>query len=146
MLVVVSIQMSHQHRKSWHLGVLVQVLAHLHSLDMSYHVSRETGSLSRAIDRGTRGINFILSSMIFNVVPTALEVLLVSGILAYKCGPATAALSVGTMLVYTVFTFNMTAWRTQFRVEMNKMDSKASTRALDALINYETVRACPLNQ
>jgi ABC-type transport system involved in Fe-S cluster assembly fused permease/ATPase subunit len=106
---------------------------------MGYHVARHTGSLSRAIDRGTRGINFILSSMIFNVVPTALEVLLVSVILSYKCGPATAALSIATMVVYTWFTLSMTAWRTQFRVEMIKMDSKASTRALDALINYETV-------
>jgi ATP-binding cassette, subfamily B (MDR/TAP), member 7 len=117
-----------------------QVLTHLHSLDLSYHVGRQTGGLSRAIDRGTRGINFILSSMIFNVVPTALEVVLVSGILAYKCGPTLAALSVATLISYTWFTFRMTAWRTQFRVEMNKMETAASTRALDALINFETVR------
>lgn len=118
----------------------MQVLAHLHDLDLSYHVNRQTGGLARAIDRGTRGINFILSSMIFNVVPTALEVVLVSAILAYKCGPALAVLSIGTLATYTWFTFNMTAWRTQFRVEMNRQDQRGSTRALDALINYETVR------
>ena len=117
-----------------------QVLAHLHELDLSYHLSRQTGGLSRAIDRGTRGINFILSAMVFNVVPTALEVVLVSGILAYKCGPTFAALSVATLAAYTVFTFQMTAWRTKFRVDMNKMEAAANTRALDSLLNYETVR------
>lgn len=116
-----------------------QVFEHLHSLDFTYHVGRQTGGLARAIDRGTRGINFILSSMIFNVVPTALEVLLVAGILAYKCGPPLAALALATLAAYTWFTFTMTAWRTQFRVRMNKMDAKASTRAVDALLNYETV-------
>jgi ATP-binding cassette, subfamily B (MDR/TAP), member 7 len=121
-----------------------QVLSHLQDLDFSFHVGRQTGGLARAIDRGTRGINFILSSMIFNVAPTAFEVLLVAGILAHKCGPALATLTIGTLAAYTWFTFTMTAWRTQFRLEMNKMDNKASTRALDALINYETVpyRTC----
>ena len=118
----------------------MQVLEHLQSLDLSYHMNRQTGGLSRAIDRGTRGINFILSSMIFNVVPTGLEVLLVSGILAYKCGPMFAGLSIATLAAYTWFTFTMTAWRTQFRVEMNRSEAAASTRALDALINFETVR------
>lgn len=117
----------------------VQVFQHLNNLDHAYHVGRQTGALGRVIDRGTRGINFILSAMIFNVVPTALEVLLVAGILAYKCGPPLAALTIATLGAYTWFTFTMTAWRTQFRVQMNKMDSAASTRAVDALINYETV-------
>eukprot|EP00892_Ulva_mutabilis_P004061 jgi/Ulvmu1/2026/UM120_0022.1 len=117
-----------------------QVFEHLHGLDFTFHVGRQTGGLARAIDRGTRGINFILSSMIFNVVPTALEVLLVSGILAYKFGPPLAGLALGTLGAYTWFTFTMTAWRTQFRVRMNKSDAKASTRAVDALLNYETVR------
>lgn len=116
---------------------------HLHSLDFTYHVGRQTGGLGRAIDRGTRGINFILSSMIFNVVPTALEVLLVAGILAHKCGAPLAGLALATLVAYTWFTFTMTAWRTQFRVRMNKMDAKASTRAIDALLNYETVRSRP---
>lgn len=123
----------------WTPGPAAQVFEHLHSLDFTYHVGRQTGGLARAIDRGTRGINFILSSMIFNVVPTALEVLLVAGILAYKCGPPLAALALATLAAYTWFTFAMTAWRTQFRVRMNKMDAKASTRAVDALLNYETV-------
>ena len=124
-------------------GGHTQVFEHLHSLDFTYHVGRQTGGLGRAIDRGTRGINFILSSMIFNVVPTALEVLLVAGILAHKCGPPLAGLALATLVAYTWFTFTMTAWRTQFRVRMNKMDAKASTRAIDALLNYETVRSRP---
>lgn len=117
----------------------MQVFLHLNSLDYEYHVGRQTGALGRMIDRGTRGINFILSAMIFNVFPTAVEVVLVAGILAYKCGPPLAALTIATLGTYTWFTFTMTAWRTQFRVEMNKMDAAASTRAVDALINYETV-------
>jgi ATP-binding cassette, subfamily B (MDR/TAP), member 7 len=115
------------------------VFQHLHNLDFAFHVGRQTGALGRVIDRGTRGINFILSAMIFNVVPTALEVLLVAGILAYKCGPALAGLTLATLGAYTWFTFAITAWRTQFRVQMNRMDAKASTRAVDALINFETV-------
>jgi len=120
-----------------------QVFSHLHTMDLAYHLGRQTGALSRAIDRGTRGINFILSSMIFNVVPTALEIALVAAILGAKGGPALAAITVGTLGAYTVFTFVMTAWRTQFRVQMNKSDSEGSSRALDSLINYETVRVGP---
>lgn len=116
------------------------MLGHLLELDLSYHLGRQTGALSRAIDRGTRGINFILSAMVFNVVPTALEVALVSGILAAKCGAPLAALTIGTLAAYTWFTTALTAWRTQFRVRMNRTEAEASTRALDALINYETVR------
>lgn len=118
----------------------MQVFEHIHSLDLAFHLGRASGSLARVVDRGTRGIHFILSSMIFNVVPTALEVLLVAGILAYKCGPPLAALTVGTLGAYTAFTFGMTAWRTRFRVQMNKMDAEAGSRSMDSLINYETVR------
>ena len=81
---------------------------HLHDLDLAFHVSRQTGALSRVIDRGTRGINFMLSSLIFNVVPTFLEVALVSGILAVKCGPVFAGLTAGTIVAYAIFTFAIT--------------------------------------
>ncbi|KDD74120.1 hypothetical protein H632_c1554p0, partial [Helicosporidium sp. ATCC 50920] len=117
-----------------------KVFGHLHALDLSFHLSRQTGSLNRVIDRGTRGINFILSSMVFNVAPTALEVSLVAGILAYKCGPSFALLTATTIGAYTIFTFKTTAWRTQFRRDMNRAESSASTRAMDSLINYETVK------
>ncbi|KAK9803861.1 hypothetical protein WJX73_009688 [Symbiochloris irregularis] len=117
-----------------------KVFGHLHSLDLKYHLSRQTGALNRIIDRGNRGINFILSSMVFNVVPTALEVTLVAGILSYKCGPAFAALTAGTLGLYTAFTFKTTAWRTRFRQTMNKADNDATTKATDSLINYETVK------
>lgn len=116
------------------------VFQHLHQMDLSFHLSRQTGSLGRVIDRGTRGINFILSSMVFNVVPTALEVSLVAGILAWKCGPALAALTGGTLVVYTVFTFTVTQWRTRFRVAMNKADSDGGNKVVDSLLNCETVQ------
>jgi ABC transporter ATM len=121
-------------------GVANKVFTHLHGMDLAFHLSRQTGAVSRLIDRGTRGINFILSSMVFNVVPTAFEVALVAGILAYKCGPAFAGLTAGTIVAYTAFTFSITQWRTRFRREMNRAESQASSRAVDSLINYETVK------
>lgn len=117
-----------------------RVFTHLHQLDLSFHLSRQTGAVSRTIDRGTRGINFIMSSMVFNVIPTALEVSLVASILAYKCGSSFAALTAATLGCYTVFTFWVTKWRSQFRKEMNKAESQASAIAIDSLINYETVK------
>ena len=117
-----------------------RVFSHLHLLDISFHLNKQTGSVSRIIDRGTRGINFIMSSMVVNVIPTALEVSLVSGILAYKCGAPFAALTAATLGLYTVFTFWVTQWRSQFRREMNKAEADASAIAIDSLINYETVK------
>ena len=78
--------------------------------------------------------------MVFNVVPTAFEVSLVAGILAYKCGPEFAALTAGTIATYTAFTFGVTQWRTKFRREMNRAEAEAGARAVDSLINYETVK------
>ena len=117
-----------------------QVFAHLHRLDLEYHLGRQTGGLARSIDRGTRGINFILGAMIFNVVPTAFEVALVSGILAAKCGPLYAGLTSATIGAYTWYTFSMTSYRTRIRKEMNQFDSEGSTRVIDSLINFETVK------
>ena len=121
-------------------SVAGNVFSHLHNLDLAYHLSRQTGALARVIDRGTRGINFILSSMVFNVAPTVLEVSLVAGILSYKCGPSFAVLTAGTMAAYTAYTFSITQWRTQFRKDMNRAENAASNRAIDSLINYETVK------
>lgn len=121
-------------------SVANRLFQHLHGLDLAFHLERQTGAVARTLDRGTRGINFILSSMVFNVVPTVFEVSLVAGILAYKCGPQFAALTAGTIAAYTAFTFSITQWRTRFRKEMNKAESEASARAIDSLINYETIK------
>ncbi|CAK9182327.1 unnamed protein product [Ilex paraguariensis] len=117
-----------------------KVFSHLLELDLQYHLSRETGALSRIIDRGSRGINFILSSMVFNVVPTILEISMVSGILAYSYGAPFAWITSSSGVAYVAFTLFVTHWRTKFRKAMNKADNDASTRAIDSLINYETVK------
>ncbi|KAF8018719.1 hypothetical protein BT93_H3579 [Corymbia citriodora subsp. variegata] len=117
-----------------------KVFSHLHDLDLRYHLSRETGALNRIIDRGSRAINFILSSMVFNVVPTILEISMVAGILAYKFGAPFAWITSLSVAAYVVFTLTVTQWRTKFRKAMNKADNDASTRAIDSLINYETVK------
>ncbi|KAI4307761.1 hypothetical protein L6164_030910 [Bauhinia variegata] len=117
-----------------------KVFSHLHDLDLRYHLSRETGALNRIIDRGSRAINFILSSMVFNVVPTILEISMVSGILAYKFGAPFAWITSLSVAAYVIFTLTVTQWRTKFRKAMNKADNDASNRAIDSLINYETVK------
>lgn len=117
-----------------------KVFSHLHDLDLRYHLSRQTGALNRTIDRGSRAINFILSAMIFNVAPTILEISMVSGILAYKFGAPFAWITSLSVAAYVAFTLIVTQWRTKFRQAMNKADNDASTRAIDSLINYETVK------
>ncbi|XP_053555180.1 iron-sulfur clusters transporter ABCB7, mitochondrial [Bombina bombina] len=116
------------------------VFLHLHNLDLGFHLSRQTGALSKAIDRGTRGISFVLSALVFNLGPTLFEVLLVSSILYYKCGAQFAAVTLGTLGAYTAFTVGITQWRTKFRIEMNKADNDAGNAAIDSLLNYETVK------
>ncbi|ORY86424.1 iron-sulfur clusters transporter atm1 [Protomyces lactucae-debilis] len=120
--------------------VATDVFEHLLRLDLQFHLSRQTGGLSRAIDRGTKGISFLLSSMVFHVFPTALEISLVCGILTYKFGPSFAAVTAATMTAYAIFTIQTTAWRTRFRKEANAADNKAATIAVDSLINYESVK------
>lgn len=120
--------------------VAVNVFSHLHRLDLQYHLNRQTGALSRSIDRGSRGINFVLTSIVFNVVPTAFEVALVSSLLYYKCGGQFALVTLGCIGSYAAFTFAFTRWRTKFRVQMNSAESQASSRSIDSLINYETVK------
>ncbi|XP_042381475.1 ABC transporter B family member 25, mitochondrial-like isoform X2 [Zingiber officinale] len=117
-----------------------KVFSHLHELDLRYHLNRQTGALSRIIDRGSRAINFILSSMVFNVAPTILEIAMVSGILAYKFGATFAWITSVSVAAYIAFTLIVTQWRTKFRQAMNKADNDASTRAIDSLLNYETVK------
>uniref|UniRef100_A0A8C4GMT1 Iron-sulfur clusters transporter ABCB7, mitochondrial n=1 Tax=Dicentrarchus labrax TaxID=13489 RepID=A0A8C4GMT1_DICLA len=116
------------------------VFLHLHNLDLGFHLSRQTGALSKAIDRGTRGISFVLSALVFNLGPTVFEMALVSAILYYKCGGQFAAVALGTLSAYTLFTILVTQWRTRFRIEMNKADNEAGNAAIDSLLNYETVK------
>ncbi|XP_006775478.1 PREDICTED: ATP-binding cassette sub-family B member 7, mitochondrial [Myotis davidii] len=116
------------------------VFLHLHNLDLAFHLSRQTGALSKAIDRGTRGISFVLSALVFNLLPIMFEVTLVSGILYYKCGAQFALVTLGTLGAYTAFTVAITRWRTRFRIEMNKADNDAGNAAIDSLLNYETVK------
>ncbi|KAF9260043.1 P-loop containing nucleoside triphosphate hydrolase protein [Marasmius fiardii PR-910] len=109
-------------------------------MDMKFHLSRQTGGLTRAIDRGTKGISFLLQAILFRIIPTAVEISLVCGILTYKFGWNFAAITVGTLAAYTWFTVRTTAWRTRFRREANKADNQAATIAVDSLLNYEAVK------
>ncbi|KAM0841408.1 hypothetical protein ACQ4PT_059031 [Festuca glaucescens] len=138
------------------------VFFHLHELDLRYHLSRETGALNRIIDRGSRAISYILTVMVFNIVPTIIEVLtimapscycspvahiaydivigMVSGILAYSYGSSFAWITSVSVATYIAFTLAVTQWRTKFRQAMNKADNASSTVAVDSLLNYETVK------
>merc|ERR1719266_2110247 len=113
---------------------------HLHNLDLSFHLNRQTGALSKTIDRGSRGIATVLNAMVFNIVPTIFELSLVTGILAYKCGPQFSMVALGAVGMYSVWTLKYTQWRTKFRIEMNKSENEAGNKAIDSLINYETVK------
>lgn len=117
-----------------------QVFEHLLSLDFQFHLDRNTGALARAIDRGTRSINFALTSVVFNLFPTAFEVALVSGLLAYNLGPSYAAVALGTIGTYTVFTLKVSDWRVGVRKNMNKFEQIGAGRVMDSLLNYHTVK------
>jgi ABC transporter ATM len=120
--------------------VACNVFDHLLRLDLNFHLSKQTGGLTRAIDRGTKGISFLLTSMVFHILPTALEISMVCGILTWQYGAKFAAITALTMVAYTAFTIWTTAWRTKFRRAANAADNKASTVAVDSLINYEAVK------
>src|SRR6201984_1759356 len=113
---------------------------HVHALSLRYHLERRTGGLSRAIERGTAGIDFLLSFMLFNVVPTLLEILLVCAILWRLFNWTFAAVILGTIVLYIGFTFAVTDWRVRFRREMNERNSEANTKAVDGMLNFETVK------
>ncbi|MGL4995330.1 MAG: ABCB family ABC transporter ATP-binding protein/permease, partial [Deefgea sp.] len=120
--------------------VALQVFEHLHRLSLRFHLERQTGGMSRDIDRGTKGISFLLNFMLFNILPTLVEISLVAIILLKKYHWTFAAVTFGTVAIYIAFTLGITEWRMRFRRDMNEMDSKANTRAIDSLINYETVK------
>ena len=120
--------------------VACNVFNHLLRLDLNFHLSRQTGGLTRAIDRGTKGISFLLTSMVFHILPTALEITMVCGILSYQYGPKFAVVTAATMVAYTAFTITTTSWRTKFRKQANAADNQGATVAVDSLINYEAVK------
>lgn len=117
-----------------------KVFDHVHKLDMQFHLSRNTGQLSRILDRANRSISFTLNAMVFNIVPTTLEVSIVSGLMAYHFGSGHASVVLATIAAYTGFTVGVTTWRTQFRRDMNRLENEASGRVVDSLLNYETVQ------
>ncbi|HKF71200.1 MAG TPA: ABC transporter ATP-binding protein/permease [Stellaceae bacterium] len=120
--------------------IALRTFRHLHALSLRFHLERQTGGLSRAIERGIRGMDFLLSYMLFSAIPTVLEIGLVAGILWYNFDWSFAAVTLVTVVLYVVFTFAITDWRIRFRREMNDRDSEANTKAIDSLLNFETVK------
>ena len=120
--------------------VSLRVFEHLHRLSLSFHLERRTGGLSRAIERGVKGIEFLLTFMLFNILPTLVEIVMVCGILWWLYGVEYAAITFVTISAFIAFTLAVTEWRLKFRRRMNQQDSQAHTKAIDSLLNYETVK------
>ena len=120
--------------------ISLNMFKHLHSLSLQFHLNRQTGGLAKYIDRGTKGIDFLLRYVLFNIAPTFLEVFLVSGILFYLYGPWYAIITLLTIGLYSYLTFVITEWRNVFRKRMNKADNDVSTKMIDSLLNFETVK------
>ncbi|KKN25855.1 hypothetical protein LCGC14_0880650, partial [marine sediment metagenome] len=116
------------------------IFEHLHKLSLRFHLQRQTGGISRDIERGTRGISFLMNFMIFNILPTLVEIALVTIILLTKYDSIFAIITSVTILLYIVYTLLITEWRMRFRRAMNDMDSEANNQAVDSLLNYETVK------
>lgn len=120
--------------------IALNTFRHLHKLSLRFHMERKTGGLSRVIERGTRGIDFLLRFMLFNIMPTLLEIILISSIFWVKFGFVYAAVTFVCLVSYIYFTATITDWRLKFRREMNDQDTKANSKAVDSLLNFETVK------
>ena len=120
--------------------VALQVFRHLHSLSLRFHLDRQTGGVSRDIERGTRGISTLLSYMLFSIIPVVIEFSLVAFVLLAKFDWRFMAITMGAVVVYLGFTISVTEWRMDIRRRANELDAKANTRAIDSLLNYETVK------
>jgi ATP-binding cassette, subfamily B, heavy metal transporter len=120
--------------------VSLEVFQHLHSLSLRFHLARQTGGVARDIERGTTGIHDLLYNMLFTILPVLVEFALVAGILFAKFDWRFAAITFVSVTIYLTFTFLVTEWRLKIRRKMNELDSYANTRAVDSLINYETVK------
>jgi ABC-type transport system involved in Fe-S cluster assembly fused permease/ATPase subunit len=118
----------------------LQVFAHLHALSLRFHLERQTGGMTRDIERGTRAVHSLISYSLYSIIPTLIEVTLVLTLLATKFDVAFAWITLVALVIYVTFTVSVTHWRTRFRREMNELDSKAHTRAIDSLLNFETVK------
>jgi ATP-binding cassette subfamily B protein len=121
-------------------SIALETFRHLHALSLRFHLERQTGGMTRDIERGVRGIESLISYSLYSVVPTLIEVALVLTILAVKFDAWFAWITIAALTVYIVFTVSITEWRTKFRREANEFDSAAHTRAVDSLLNYETVK------
>ncbi|MBV8739729.1 MAG: ABC transporter ATP-binding protein/permease [Alphaproteobacteria bacterium] len=113
---------------------------HVHGLSLRFHLERRTGGLARAIERGTAGVEFLLSFLLFNIIPTLFEILIACGILWRLYNWTFAAVTLATIVLYIAFTFLVTDWRVRFRRDMNERNSEANTKAIDSLLNFETVK------
>jgi ATP-binding cassette subfamily B protein len=120
--------------------VALQVFRHLHALSLRFHLDRQTGGLTRDIERGTRGISTLLNYMLFSIIPVILEFSLVAAVLLTRFDWRFPAVTFAAVAVYIVFTITVTEWRMDFRRKSNELDAKANTRAIDSLLNYETVK------
>ena len=120
--------------------ISLTMFQHLHNLSLQFHLNRQTGALAKYIDRGTKGIDFLLRYVLFNIAPTFFEVFLVSGILFYLYGPWYAVVTLVTIGLYSFLTFKITEWRNVFRKKMNQADNDVSTKMIDSLLNFETVK------
>lgn len=120
--------------------VALETFQHLHALSMRFHITRQTGGLSRLIERGVKGIEFLMNFMLFNIVPTFVEIFMVCGVLWYMFNFWYAAVTFVTIFAYIAFTLISTEWRLKFRRNMNERDTEANTKAVDSLLNYETVK------
>jgi ATP-binding cassette subfamily B protein len=120
--------------------IALQVFGHLHALSLRFHLERQTGGLTRDIERGTRAVQSLVSYSLYTILPTLVEVALVLSVLGWKFDAGYVAITLAALAVYIVFTVSVTEWRTRYRREMNEFDSKANSRAIDALLNYETVK------
>ncbi|MBA4328618.1 MAG: metal ABC transporter permease [Polaromonas sp.] len=120
--------------------ISLEVFRHLHALSLRFHLERQTGGMTRDIERGTRGVHSLISYSLYSIIPTLIEVALVLTLLAVKFDVWFAGITIIALVVYITFTVTVTEWRTQFRKEMNELDSSAHSRAIDSLLNYETVK------
>lgn len=118
----------------------LQTFQHLHALSLAFHLDRQTGGLSRVIERGTRGIQTVLQFMLFNILPTIAEVVIVSVVLFVTFGWPFAIITMGTIALYVWYTIAITNWRVKFRKDMMQKDTEANTKAIDSLLNFETVK------
>ncbi len=120
--------------------ISLQVFRHLHALSLRFHLERQTGGMTRDIERGTRAVHSLISYSLYSIFPTLIEVSLVLTLLAVKFDVWFAGITIVALVFYIAFTISVTEWRTQFRKQMNELDSTANSRAIDALLNYETVK------